>query len=314
MYAMERRSRFCPASGLCYNVSVCACIWARSSSCQKNYRVVCQWRYLCSMLQGVAHVNNTSLYFEIAGTGHPLVLLHGFGLDSRMWDRQFASFSDSYQVVRYDLRGFGQSALPSPNRPYSHTDDLRELMRYLEIECAHILGLSRGGRWAIQFAIDYASHVTSLITVDAMPNGFRSAENRPSLSPNLVRTARDDGLHAAREGWLNHPIFSLARKKPGLSSSLWEMISDYSGWHWLNVDPLRTDSIPAMLRLSEIVAPTLVIIGEQDVEEFKEAADFLVKNIPDARKVVLEGVGHVANLEAPEKFNEIVLDFLSTVS
>ena len=104
--------------------------------------------------QGFADVNGTRLYYEMVGSGHPLVLVHGFTLDTRMWDDQFEMFAGRNQVVRYDLRGFGKSALPT-TEPYSHPDDLRALMTHLGIEHAFIIGLSLGGAVAVDFAVTY---------------------------------------------------------------------------------------------------------------------------------------------------------------
>ena len=88
---------------------------------------------------GFADVNGTRLYYELAGAGHPLVLIHGFTLDTRMWDDQFAVFAQEYQMLRYDLRGFGKSALPTGGS-YAHTDDLKALLDSLHIAHASFLG------------------------------------------------------------------------------------------------------------------------------------------------------------------------------
>lgn len=93
---------------------------------------------------GFAEVNGTRLYYEIAGSGRPLVLIHGMTLDTRMWDDQFEPLAAQYQVVRYDARGFGKSAVPT-GESYAHTDDLKALLEYLDIAHAFILGLSMGG-------------------------------------------------------------------------------------------------------------------------------------------------------------------------
>ena len=95
---------------------------------------------------GLAEVNDTCLYYEVAGTGPPLVLIHGFTLDTRMWDDQFEAFSKHYRVVRYDMRGYGQSALPVLGEDYSHVDDLRALLDHLGITKTHVIGLSKIGR------------------------------------------------------------------------------------------------------------------------------------------------------------------------
>ena len=98
-----------------------------------------------------------------------------------------------------------------------------------------------------------------------------------------------------------------------VGSQLRQIIEDYSGWHWINEDPNRVLDPPATQRLHEIKVPTLVIVGERDLVDFHTIADTLQQGIFGARKVVMPGVGHMANLEAPEKFDEIVLGFLSDV-
>lgn len=121
---------------------------------------------------GFADVNGTRLYYEIAGSGHPLVFIHGNTLDTRMWDDQFEVFSQQYRVLRYDIRGFGQSAVPT-TEPYTHPADLRALMTHLGIDHAHIIGLSLGGAIAINFAVTYPESTDTFITVDAGLSGYQ---------------------------------------------------------------------------------------------------------------------------------------------
>src|SRR5690349_14993808 len=97
---------------------------------------------------GVADVNGTRLFYEIAGAGPALVLLHGFSLDARMWDAQFAAFAQRYRVLRYDARGFGRSGVPGAEH-YSHADDLHALLGHLGIAQAALIGFSLGGGIAL---------------------------------------------------------------------------------------------------------------------------------------------------------------------
>src|SRR3712207_1103532 len=101
---------------------------------------------------GFAAVNGTRLYYEVAGEGTPVALIHGFTLDTRMWDDQFLPLAAHYRVVRYDARGFGRSDLPT-GEPYSPHDDLRALLEHLGLGPAAITGLSMGGGIAADFAI-----------------------------------------------------------------------------------------------------------------------------------------------------------------
>jgi len=135
---------------------------------------------------GFAEVNGTRIYYETAGSGHPLVLIHGYTLDTRMWDDQFETFAQHYQVIRYDMRGFGKSAFPTDEN-YTHPDDLRALLEHLEIEHAHILGLSMGGGTAIDFALTYPEVADALISADSILEGFQWQDFGVSLESVFSR-------------------------------------------------------------------------------------------------------------------------------
>lgn len=255
---------------------------------------------------GFAQVNDTRLYYEVAGSGQPLALLHGFSLDTRMWDDQFEAFAQHYQVVRYDLRGFGQSARPASD-PYTHPDDLKALLQSLKIDPAHIVGLSLGGGIAIDFALTYPEATRSLITIDGTLGGYRWAKDWGG--PRA--TAQSAGVAAAREVWLDDELFIPANELPPMAARLRQMMMTYSGWHWLNRDPGRWLQPPAIEQLEQIRAPTLAIVGERDLPDFHAIADTLQQRIPWARKVVVPGAGHLANMEAPEQVNEVILNFLA---
>ena len=100
--------------------------------------------------QDFVAANGTRLYYEAAGAGHPVVLLHGFTFDTTMWDDQFLPLAQHFRVIRYDMRGFGRSDLPGAES-YSHVDDLKALLDHLGISQAHLVGLSKGGAIALDF-------------------------------------------------------------------------------------------------------------------------------------------------------------------
>lgn len=250
------------------------------------------------------------LYYEVAGLAQAeaVVFLHGFSLDTRLWDGQWQPFAERYRVLRYDLRGFGQSSLPQA--PFSHSDDLHALLSGLEIKDAHVVGLSLGGGLALDFALAYPALVRSLILVDATLGGF--AWTKDWSEPG--RAARESGLAAAKEAWLRDEVFAPALERPQAAARLRRMVADYSGWHWLNRGLERGPTPPASERLTEIAAPTLAIVGERDVPDFHAIAARLARSLPNARLITLPGLGHLPNLEAPETFNAVVLPFLAEVT
>src|SRR5947199_10851310 len=97
------------------------------------------------MQNGFAEITGTTLYYEVAGAGHPFVLVHGHLLDRRSWDEQFAIFAQRYRVIRYDQRGFGDSGLITKGESYSDRQDLYALMKFLGIEYAYLMASSGVG-------------------------------------------------------------------------------------------------------------------------------------------------------------------------
>jgi 3-oxoadipate enol-lactonase len=289
--------------------------------------------------QGFAEVNGARLFYDVtegpyddpsegpsgnrgrATSRVPVVFVHGFTLDTRMWDAQVAPFGERYPVVRYDARGFGRSSLPDEQVEYAHEDDLRALLDHLGIAKAHVVGLSMGGGIVTNFALAYPERTVSLVLVDAGLDGHTSRQRSTPAAPmpetpTPPRTgdvAKAKSVAAAREVWLQSPLFAPANQQPEVAVQLRAIVEDYSGWHWLHKPKQRVwDPTPAA-RLGEIKIPTLVILGDRDTPRSIEMSEALAAGISGARLVVLRGIGHMANMEAPAEFNEIVLKFLAEV-
>lgn len=256
-----------------------------------------------------APVNGTRLYFEINGAGPPLVLIHGFSLDYRMWDSQMAPFTENFQVIRYDLRGFGRSDQPA-EAPYAHYEDLRALLTYLGIERANIVALSLGGLVALDFVLAYPESVEKLVLVDTIMNGYQWSDDWKESVREIWRNGRRGQVDTAKSLWLNHPLFAPACQNPGSKTLLRQIITDYSGWHYANRDPAFSLEPATIDRLNEIKAPILVIIGQLDLPDYHTMATIIANDIEGARQVVIPGAGHLSNMEAPEIFNDLVLQFL----
>ena len=256
-----------------------------------------------------ADVNGTRLYYEIAGAGQALVFIHGFSLDRRMWDTQFNLFAERFRTLRYDVRGFGRSALPKPGEPYSNSADLRALMAHLHIDSAHLVGITMGGSIATEFAIEHPQNIDTLVTVDASVSGWDWPNGHPIQA--AVERTKEAGLAAGKKIWLEHPLFAPANERPVVAAHMKAIIDDYSGWHFTNEFTVTAPEPPAIERLDQITVPTLVILGELDAPDFFEIADRMTA---DARATVhrIPGVGHMSNMEAPVEFNDILLSFLES--
>lgn len=259
---------------------------------------------------GFADVNGTRLWFDDGGAGSPLVLIHGTPLDARMWDDQVEPFATRHRVIRYDVRGYGRSDPPGAT-PYRHEDDFRALLDFLQIEQVALVGLSAGARWAVDIALAHPAAVSALILADPSVSGFPWPDDVKAQSAELARTFREGGHEAARKLTLQGDVFATARALPDVNRRLQDFIATYPGWHWEHDDPVIAPSPTAYERLEAITVPTLVIVGERDIADFKDVAGVLAKRIPGAKLRTLPGVGHLSNMQSPAAFNQTVLDFLA---
>ncbi len=248
------------------------------------------------------------LRYSTAGAGEPVVLIHGLGLDSAMWDAQWPALRREFRAIRYDVRGFGASSIPSG--PYSHADDLLALLDHLDARPAHIVGLSMGGRLALRFALDHPHAARSLTLIDPALEGFAWSESWIRQMDPILAAAGAGDIRAARQLWLAHELFAPARREPGLAAELAAMVERYSVWHWRNADPLRRSASPAIKCLAAVSCPTLVMLGELDLPDFRDIAQRLAAEIPGAALHGIAGAGHMANMEAPAAVNELLLAHL----
>jgi 3-oxoadipate enol-lactonase len=263
--------------------------------------------------RGLADVNGAQLYYEVSGEGDPVALVHGFSLDTRMWDGQVDALADRYRAIRYDARGFGKSAIPD-GEPFRHADDLRALLNFLDAPAAHLVGLSMGGRIALQHALLYPENTRSLVLVGAALDGFQWSDEWNASQDAIEERARRDGPRAANAMWLEHELFAPALEQPACAARLKEMVDGFSGRNWLGENPPKGIDPPSAHRLADIRVPTLVIVGERDLPDFHRIADALADGMPSAKKAIIAGVGHMSNMENAAAFNALLLDFLQAQS
>jgi pimeloyl-ACP methyl ester carboxylesterase len=265
-------------------------------------------------ISGYVNIDGRMIYFEQNGSGeHTIVLIHGFSLSSKMWDNQFKRFSSRYRVVRYDMTGYGSSSVS--DSLVSSSDELAALLKKLQIGNAVIIGMSLGGAVATRFAVDYPNMVEAVIAVDASLEGFQfSAPLRARLG-SYPRIAKDSGLEKAKDAWLKDPFMTPLNGSPAIRKWLSGIIQQWSGKQFTNpaLWGFKHSNPPALQRLGEISVPVLAIVGEKDGPDMHAIADTIASIIPNAKKVVLSGAGHLVTLEQPESFNTIVLDYLAEV-
>jgi len=263
--------------------------------------------------KGFATVNRGRLYYETAGEGKSIVLIHGNLCDFSMWNDQFEVFSQDYKVITYDMRGFGKSSLPIEGEVYSHHEDLKELLVYLGVLEAHVLGLSAGCYVAINFVLTYPKMSTSLIATGPWVGGYdsRSVKEINLVFKPLPSITKEKGAEAANEHFWNAPFFKHTMKNPKVANQIRHM--NYSCWHFLNEDPHHYLDPPAVQQIDKLNIPTLIITAEYDIKACREIADLLERVIPNSKKVIIGDAGHMINMEKPDIFNDMVLRFLKKI-
>jgi pimeloyl-ACP methyl ester carboxylesterase len=257
---------------------------------------------------GFAEVNGAKLYYEALGKGPAVVLVHGGLVDSRLWDDQMRPLSKRFRVVRYDLRGYGRSA--AATGPFSHLEDLRGLLDLLGIEKATLVGLSLGGIIAADFALEHPARVSRLVLAGP---GLRGDKQPPPQDAAAAIEAMKQGAEAFADATMRRELYAAVRPGTRAHARLRLMLLDsFKSLSALRPGFLKYPDPPTAERLSDIKAPTLVIIGSRDGRNLLNIADTLSSNIPGARKVVIPGASHHPPVETPQEFNRALLDFLES--
>lgn len=262
-----------------------------------------------AMTEGAVDVDGARLHYRRQGHGDAVVLVHGFGLDHRVWQPQWPALVAHFDVIAYDLRGFGRSSLPG-SAPYAHHEDLRALLDALDVERAHLVGHSLGGGIAASFAVAYPQRTGRVLLSAPLLRGYQGLGDLMALLKRVWQIAGEDGLDAARAAWLGAELFAPSLESPLGREWLPTIMNDYSGWHWQHRDPEVGLTPPLARRLHELAAPTRVLVGTRDLPDFLQMGEALAAQAPQATLDLLPGLGHGPSLEAPALFNQHLLEFL----
>jgi len=260
-----------------------------------------------------ARINGISLYYEIHGSGEPLLLIMGLGANATGWSSQIPAFSRAYQVIAFDNRGAGRS--DKPNEPYSMgqmADDAHGLLTELCIESAHVFGMSLGGMIAQELVLRHPEQVRTLVLGGTMAGGPSAIIAGPdvvmqfiSLSGLPVIQAIEAGLALLySEDYIKKNKGDLVRRSL-LNAHLMAPIFA------LQRQFMAIVGFNTVARLDEITAPTLVLSGTADRVMPSQNANVLIEGIAGSRLVELAGAGHGFLVEKADEVNAAVLGFLS---
>lgn len=264
---------------------------------------------------GFADVNGAKIYYEVAGEGQPFVMVHAGIANKSQWDDQFDFFAQNYKVVRYDMRGYGQSAPVAAE--YQRYEDLRGVMDFLKIDHAILMGCSMGGGACMNFALEYPERADALIMVGSGPGGFSYDDWSPSPLDEEMDAAFEKGdMNAVNEVAMKIFVDGTGRTPDQVDTALRKKVYDMNAIALRNEKSMGKD-VPlaesAAKRIAELKLPVLIVVGDRDEEYIMRAAQFMMENIPTARKVVMQGTAHLPNMEFPNEFNAHVKGFLESL-
>ena len=239
---------------------------------------------------GMAPVNDIQMYYEIRGEGPPLILLHG-GLGSTLtWRNQIPALSEYYKVIAVDSRGHGRSTFTEQRISYSlMTSDILELMDFLGIEKAHILGWSDGGIIGLDLAINHPDRLNKVIAFGANynPSGLRTDIGENEKINDFMEKAAND--------------YQTLSPDP----TRWDAFLENIGQMWASEPNFSAE------QLGSIIVPMLILDGDNDEAIYTEHTREMAGLIPTAELTLIPSTGHFAMWEKPDEINKVILEFLA---
>ncbi|MBU2548738.1 MAG: alpha/beta hydrolase [Proteobacteria bacterium] len=262
-------------------------------------------------------VGGVNIHYEDRGRGEALVFMHGYTGSGRDWRNQVEALAGRCRTVTVDARGHGDSDAPTSEEQYSieiASRDARAVMDHLGIGSCCLVGHSMGGFAALQFVLDDPDRVKALVLVDTSSGDYDVPSDYPDLKQTLYELARTEGLEAAFEYEADHNPIRIDRfaKHPELRDVARAKVLQTSVDGYVYVSKSFGKWQPVSRRLGEIRVPTLIFWGREDAG-FERPSQALKNGIPDARLVIVPGVGHNPHEEAPEVFNQALLAFLDEI-
>ena len=243
--------------------------------------------------------DGVDIYYEVHGSGPPLLLTHGYSSTSGMWQGQIAALSKHHKLVLWDMRGHGQSDYPEDPSAYSEAltvGDMAALLDAVGAEQAIVGGLSLGGYMSLAFYRAHPDRVRALLIIDTGP-GFKKDEAREVWN----KRAHDTGDRFEREGL--EVLKSASRERSSVTHR------DASGLARAARGMLTQRDARVIESLPDIKVPSLIVVGADDTP-FLAASDYMAAKIPGAQKVVIPAAGHAVNIDQPQAFIDAVLPFL----
>jgi pimeloyl-ACP methyl ester carboxylesterase len=265
--------------------------------------------------------DGVKLYYQEVGTGIPIVFVHEFAGDCRSWEPQFRHFGQRYRCIAYNARGFPPSDVPEGVERYSQArarDDIRAVLDGLNIDKAHIVGLSMGGFATLHFGFTYPQRARSL-TIGGCGYGAAPDQRQKFVDEAEAAAARfeDIGMAKAAEAYALGPTrVQFQNKDPRGWQEFADQLADHSGkgsaLTMRGVQSRRPSLFDLTEEMKKITAATLIITGDEDWACL-EPGILMKRMISSAGLVVMPNCGHTINLENPGAYNGHLDDFFHAV-
>ncbi len=251
-----------------------------------------------------------SLYYKKCGISNPAILIHGSCLNLEMWNDSFDVLAHQNQVIAYDQRGYGKSMLSS-SKTYSNENDLNTLCEHLKLGGKiDLIGLSSGAQIAVDFYLQFPYKVNSLVLVSPALSGMPDNDETTEIDDKILETISLGEYTQTIQQVYRHPVFAPAINNTRCNSLLREIIKNHD-FKTVTNNPPAAPRLAAYSKLKEIKVPTLVILGENDLNYFHMTSNVLRTGITKSVLKTVTDSGHMVNMEQPDKFNKILLNFLA---
>ncbi|MFT5172834.1 MAG: pimeloyl-ACP methyl ester carboxylesterase [Gammaproteobacteria bacterium] len=265
--------------------------------------------------------DGVSLYYEEAGSGLPLLFVHEFAGDCRSWEPQVRALSRRYRCITYNARGWPPSDVPDDAARYSQDrarDDVLAVLDGLEIDKAHIVGLSMGGFATLHFGLAYPERALSLLIAGCGYGAEREQSERFRAEADFIAAKlREDGMQAFAAKYSQGPTrVQFENKDPRGFAEFATQLADHSAIGAAHTQQQIQKERPSIYDLEEpmrkLTVPTLIVTGDEDWPCLAPNV-FMKQVIPSAGLVVVPNTGHTVNLEECELFNSALDTFLAQV-
>jgi 3-oxoadipate enol-lactonase len=251
-------------------------------------------------------IEGSKLYYEECGTApQAVVLIHDGVVNSAVWGEVWPEFCKHFHVIRYDRRGYGRS--PAATTWHSETDDLLSLLHHLKVGRVALVGSSHGGELSIDFALAHPEMVQQLVLVGAVVSGMPYSQHFLDRGKRAFELLGKGDLKGAISEW-SKDQYLIAPGNEAARKRLFDLLSanpqDMQHREYL------LQNKPSLPRLHEIHVPTLILTGDADIPDVHTHAGAIEAGIPNARRVVVAGTGHIMYLEKPTEFSRLVINFI----